>query len=44
LFDLEADPGETTNLARVEPDRYAAMVELWCGQRIKLGILLPSDL
>jgi arylsulfatase A-like enzyme len=44
LFDLEADPGETTDLAPVEPDRYAAMLELWREQRIELGILLPSDL
>ncbi len=44
LFDLEADPGETTNLAEAEPERLAEMIELWRVQRIVLGIVLPEDL
>jgi arylsulfatase len=44
LFDIEADPGETTDLAAAEPDRFAAMIQLWRQQRIELGIILPSDL
>jgi arylsulfatase len=44
LFDVEADPGETTDLRAVDPDRYAAMIRLWNEERVKLGIVLPSDL
>lgn len=44
LFDLKADPGETTNLAEAEPERLAEMIELWRVQRIELGIVLPEDL
>ncbi len=44
LFDLEADPGETTNLAHVEPERLAAMIELWRVKRREMGIVLPEDL
>jgi arylsulfatase len=44
LFDIEADPGETTNLAAAEPDRFAAMIRLWREQRVRLGIILPGDL
>ena len=44
LFDLEADPGETTNLAEAEPELLAEMIELWRVQRIELGIVLPQDL
>lgn len=44
LFDLEADPGETTNLAEVEPEQLEKMVNLWRTERRKLGIVLPRDL
>ncbi len=44
LFNVEADPGETQNLAEAEPEIYAAMLELWREKRIELGILLPNDL
>jgi arylsulfatase len=44
LFDLEADPGETTDLATVERERYTAMIRLWNEERLRLGIVLPSDL
>jgi arylsulfatase A-like enzyme len=44
LFDIEADPGETTNLAVAEPERFRDMLRLWREQRRKLGIVLPSDL
>ena len=44
LFDLEADPGETTNLAATEMERLAEMIELWRVQRRELGIVLPEDL
>jgi arylsulfatase len=42
LFDVVADPGETTNLAAREPERYAAMLALWRERRAALGILLPD--
>ena len=44
LFDLDVDPGETTNLAEAMPERFAEMVQLWRVQRRELGILLPEDL
>ncbi len=44
LYDLEADPGEATDLAQVEPEQYALMLELWRAKRRELGIILPSDL
>jgi arylsulfatase len=44
LFDIEADPGETTDLAAAEPERFREMLRLWREQRRKLGIILPSDL
>jgi arylsulfatase len=44
LHDLSADPGETTDLATEQPDRYDAMVKLWRSERKRLGIVLPEDL
>ena len=44
LFNLTADPGETTNLAHDEAEKYAAMIELWHAEREALGIILPEDL
>jgi arylsulfatase len=44
LFDLEADPGETNNLAEAEPEKFNEMLELWRKQRKELGIVLPQDL
>lgn len=44
LFDLAADPGETTDLREQEPERYAAMLRLWQTQRKAYGIVLPQDL
>lgn len=44
LYDVIADPGETRNLKDGMPDRYQQMIELWREERLKLGILLPSDL
>jgi arylsulfatase A-like enzyme len=43
LFDLEADPGETTNLALDEPEVFARMIELWRTTRNELGIVLEND-
>jgi arylsulfatase len=44
LFDLVTDPGETTNLAGDEPDKYQELLDLWRVERIKMGIVLPQDL
>jgi arylsulfatase len=44
LFDVDADPGETTDLRAVQQERFLAMISLWREQRLKLGIVLPGDL
>jgi len=44
LFNLEVDPGETTNLANSEPDKFQEMLKLWRVERKALGIVLPEDL
>ena len=44
LFDLERDPGETTNLAAARPEKFRELLELWREQRRELGIVLPQDL
>jgi arylsulfatase len=44
LFDIEADPGETRNLALQYPERMASMIALWRETRLELGIVLPQDL
>ena len=44
LYDLETDPGETTDLAAIHPERLAELIEIWRTQRIELGITLPEDL
>ena len=44
LYDLQTDPGETTDLAAVHPERLAELIEVWQTQRLELGITLPEDL
>ena len=44
LYDLETDPGETTNLAAEHPKRLAELIEIWRSERLELGITLPEDL
>ena len=44
LFDLEADPGETKNLAGAKPEKYQELLDLWREERRKMGIVLPQDL
>lgn len=43
LFDVEADPGETTNLAEARPEVLREMLELWRSERERLGIVLPDE-
>ena len=44
LFDLEADPGETVDLAATKPEQYQHMLELWREHRRAAGVVLPEDL
>ncbi len=44
LYNLNNDPGETTDLSDAEPEKYAALIEIWRQQRLELGIILPQDL
>lgn len=44
LYDLEADPGETRDLAREQPGKYQELLALWRTRRRDLGIILPEDL
>jgi arylsulfatase len=44
LYDIEADPGETNDLAEAKPEVFSEMLSLWRRQRLELGIVLPSDL
>lgn len=44
LFDIEADPGETRNLAAEHPEVFREMVELWRSERGRLGITLPAEI
>jgi arylsulfatase len=44
LFDLQADPGETVNLADSQPEKFEQMLELWRSERRRLGIVVPKDL
>ena len=42
LFDVESDPGETTDLARAHPDIVARLVALWDEYARKNGVVLPE--
>jgi arylsulfatase len=44
LFNLDEDPGETTDLRQAEPAIYEQLLSLWRSERRRLGILLPRDL
>ncbi len=44
LYNLEADPGETTDLSESYPEKRAELLEIWRQRRIELGIVLPEDL
>ena len=39
LFDVRADPAETNNLAQAEPERLAAMIQLWYDEAERYGVL-----
>jgi arylsulfatase len=39
LYDLGADPSETTDLAAAEPERVAAMVDRWYAEAERYGVL-----
>lgn len=44
LFDLDSDPGETKDLATINPEKYQELLVLWREERRRLGIVLPQDL
>ena len=44
LYDVERDPGETTDLAADLPEKYRELLGLWRRERRRLGIVLPQDL
>lgn len=44
LFDVVADPGETRDRRKDEPEVYARLLERWRTERQALGIVLPEDL
>jgi arylsulfatase A-like enzyme len=44
LYNVVNDPGETTDLSAMEPERRTALIALWRAERRKLGIVLPEDL
>ncbi|MBP1689615.1 MAG: sulfatase [Deltaproteobacteria bacterium] len=44
LYDLDADPGETRDLALEQPGKLAELLRLWRARRRQLGIILPDDL
>lgn len=44
LYDIAADPGETTDLSSQFPEKRQELLELWRQRRLELGIVLPQDL
>ena len=44
LYNLAADPGETTDLSAQYPEKRLELLQLWRGERRSLGITLPEDL
>ena len=44
LFNVVEDPGETTDLADTEAEKYEELIRLWRDERRRLGIVLPQDL
>ena len=44
LYNLAVDPGETRNLAELEPEKFDQMLALWRTERRRVGIVLPQDL
>ena len=44
LYNLQADPGETTDLTDTHPEKREELLSLWREQRKELGVVLPQDL
>lgn len=44
LFDLDAEPGETRDMAETNLEKYQELLGLWRVERKRLGIVLPQDL
>lgn len=44
LYNVNEDPGETTDLSQMNPEKRDAMISLWRNKRKEYGIILPEDL
>lgn len=44
LYDIEKDPGETTDLSALFPEKRNELLEIWRQRRLELGVVLPKDL
>jgi arylsulfatase len=42
LFDLEADPGETTDLREVQPDQFQILYRYWEAYRDRVGVWVET--
>jgi arylsulfatase len=44
LYDLQSDPGETTDLSEQQPEKLNELIALWRQKRVEMDIILPEDL
>lgn len=44
LYDIEADPGETTDLSESHVQKRDELLAIWRTKRVELGIVIPEDL
>ena len=44
LYDLQSDPGETTDLSEQHPEKLNELIVLWRQERVEMDIILPQDL
>jgi len=44
LYNLDADPGEVTDLSDQYPEKRRELIALWNKERQARGIILPQDL
>jgi arylsulfatase len=42
LYDVEADPSESRDLAAKEPERLARLIQGWNAYALENGVVLPS--
>ena len=44
LYNLQIDPGETTDHSQQYPEKLNELITLWRQQRVEMDIILPEDL